>query len=307
MLRGDLPGRPPGPEGSAGEGSAGSSRLPDWLERELDAWRVEGPTPAETEALAGFVEGLPAAGVFRIVLERDRRSRGKDLLAPQMLPSIPSAVLRAALAQTGVFRLWFWLASVATVAAGLIFLVLSGVDSAACLATLTPLLTAFGVSHAFRAANTEIWEMEMACPVNPVHMALGRLLTVVAYDIVLGVGASLVVWWGRPPLVLTSLILTWLAPLLITAALTFYLCLHPRLNSPAAAALTAGFWAVQVLMRKAGTALSLFARPGDEGWVAIQLLNLAVACLVLVAAVRSLRPRPGPLGAGLSGMGDNDP
>jgi len=118
-------------------------------------------------------------------------------------------------------------------------------------------------------------------------------VVVVTYDILLGVGASLAVWWGSPPAVLTSLIVTWLVPLLITASLTFHLCLNPRLRSSAAAGLTAGFWAAQVLIRKTGVALSLFARPGDEGWAAVQVVSLAGAALLLWASVRSLSLRPG--------------
>jgi len=50
---------------------------------------------------------------------------------------------------------------------------------------------------------------------------------------------------------------------------------------------------VQVLIRKTGVALSLFALPGDQGWAAVQLLSLAGAALLLWASVRSLSLRPG--------------
>ncbi|HCJ10661.1 MAG TPA: hypothetical protein DHW14_05790, partial [Clostridiales bacterium] len=216
-----------------------SDRVQSRVVRELMRWRVAGPTPAETRDLAGFVEGFPTAGAFRAVLEREGRRRTDELspLAPR-----PSTVLQAASAQTGLFKTWFWLASAATVAAGVLFLAVTDTDAVSCLAALTPLLAVFGVAYAFRAANTGAWEMEMSCPVSPVHMTLGRLVVVVTYDILLGVGASLAVWWGSPPAVLSSLIVTWLVPLFITASLTFYLCLNPRLGSSVAAGLTAGFW-----------------------------------------------------------------
>lgn len=250
------------------------------LERRLAAWRVPGPTPEETEALVARVLALPRPGAFRRVLERERGGAvpfGGTL----------RAVLQVTLAQAGFFRPWCWLASAVTVAGGLVFLRLSGSSATVLLGALVPAITALGVAYAFRAADSGAWEIELACPISPTQLALGRLVVVVAYDIALGLAASLVVWWGTPPLLLSALILSWLVPLLLTASFTLYLCLCLPVGGVAAGVLAASFWVIQVAVRRAGLAVSLFVLPGDAGRLPLHALALAAAVLFGLAALRA--------------------
>ncbi|MDQ7793323.1 MAG: hypothetical protein RDU89_02755 [bacterium] len=249
------------------------------LTRALQAWRVAAPTPGQTEELVALVRNLPRPGPFRVQMERERGARPST-------GGSPLGILQLTLAQVGFFRPWFWLASLVTVAGGLAFIVLTGSSATTLLATLVPVLTALGVAHAFRAAGSGAWEVEMACPISPVHLTLGRLVVVVAYDILLGATASLVVWWGSPPLLLSALVLSWLTPLLLTASFALYLCVVLPLSAGAAGALAAGFWVAQVLVRRLGLGVSLFAGPGDPAWPLLQVVGLAVAGFFTLMSLR---------------------
>ncbi len=69
-----------------------------------------------------------------------------------------------------------------------------------------PPLAALGAGYAFRAGDADMAELERACPVHPVELALARLLLVVGVDLALALivmpwntGAPLVSGGGHRP------------------------------------------------------------------------------------------------------------
>ncbi|MEO8288270.1 MAG: hypothetical protein ABI670_17735 [Chloroflexota bacterium] len=190
-----------------------------------------------------------------------------------------------ALAQVGLLRPAFWIASAAIVLVGTLA-VLSGlsVDQAFTLRALGPLLAVISINSLVRSANLRVLEIEMSCPVSPVKLALARLMVVLGYDIALGLIMSLLLWGTQGAgASLLRLTLHWLAPLLLVAGAALLLSIRMH---PAAAASTA--YAGWLLV------LSAAMLEGKEGVLTAlltqgELVLLIVGGCLLFASLLSVR------------------
>lgn len=151
---------------------------------------VPEPAMAETDRLvAALAPFLPAADSrFGGELAAAWAGAGGGWLA---------GTLAAVSPQVRLLRRPFWIASAAVVAAGLPLLdpglrAVLGIDLtyAAFLVITAPALAALGVAYAFRSAGTGRAEVELACPLTPAQLVLGRLFWVAAYDAALLAAAS---------------------------------------------------------------------------------------------------------------------
>lgn len=198
--------------------------------------------------------------------------------------------MNVARAQVGLMRISFWLTSALIVALGALAL-LSGLsqDQAYILRALGPLLAVLSVGSVMRSSQLGVLQLELACRVSPVQLVLARLVVVLGYDIVLGLGLTVLLWpaqinSGPTSLGLWALTLHWLAPLLLVAgaALLLSLKVHP---AAAASAAYAGWLLVlglSLLEGKQGAIARLLAQ-GETGMLALG------ACLLLAAVLSARR------------------
>ncbi|MFZ5826035.1 MAG: hypothetical protein ACOY94_17200, partial [Bacillota bacterium] len=173
------------------------------------------PTAAETDRLAALAADLVAPPPSEVARALEAGGRASWL----------AEALAAVRPQVRILRRPFWLASAAVVAAGLPLLDTGlrsslGIDLTygGFLLIIAPVLAALGVAYAFRSAGTGMVEVEMACPLSPVQLLLGRLFWVTAYDAALLGAASLAAAGLEPGMRLGFLLVGWLAPMLLLAA-----------------------------------------------------------------------------------------
>lgn len=245
--------------------------------RALRSAPVPVPTAAETErVVVAAVACLapPESEVARALRERWQRE----------------GVVRQALAvvapQVHLLRRPFWFASAAVVAAGLPLLhpgwraaVDLELTYAGFLVLVAPVLAVLGVAYAFRGIGGTA-ELELACPLHPVHLVLGRLCWVLAYDSALLGAASLAAAGLEPGVRLGYLVALWLAPMLLLAAGA--LAASRYLGPAGGAGLALAAWAGAVLSGLVRPELSLPALAGTPRGLAVSLPMLAGATGLLV-------------------------
>ena len=139
--------------------------------------------------------------------------------APAAYPGVTGYSLwRAVRAQVEVVRLPFIVAAVLLLLAGVALGPLWLRPICTPLLALAPPIAVLGVGYAFRSLDGGMRELECACPVRPIELALSRLIVVVGCDIALSLlllpfnaGHALLGGVGA------GLILDWLAPLLLAS------------------------------------------------------------------------------------------
>lgn len=238
------------------------------------------PTEEMTERLLENLRPHLPARRFRLRMEEAGAGHGPGGLA----------LLRALLPQATLLGRAFWLGS--AVVAAVLVLVLLIMDAAPALVLAAPVLAVAGVALAFRGARRSgLWEAELACPVDPITLALARFLLVVGYDtallglatVVLGVagtGSGLQAGAG-------AFLLAWLAPFLFLGTVAFVI--SSRWGGPAGLTAGLGVWAVflWVHLRRPPVGLDFLALPGTEAWWTGKVILLAATGLALL----SLRAR----------------
>jgi len=132
-----------------------------------------------------------------------------------------ASLLVAVRSQLPVVGLPLWLACALVIALGVLIGNLWLQPFVSPLLLTAPPLAALGVGYAFRAVDADMAELERACPVHPVELAVARLLLVVGVDLALAL--VLMPWNTGAPLVSggdIGLILDWLAPLLLCSGVS---------------------------------------------------------------------------------------
>ncbi len=230
------------------------------------------PSPAVTEALLQRLESLlPQASPIRIALhEQQARPQNKLMV-----------FLRIARTQVSILRFSFWLISFLLVILGTVIILLGQNDlgTGMLLRLLGPALAYLGTASAFRSIGYHINEIELACPPSPLQLTLARLVVVLGYDIVLGLGMSglLAFWSGDNFLALT---LHWLTPLLLVTGLTLALTLYtsPGLSVSLAYSGWSGLVLADWLREEFGFSRSIFSSNSELllGFLGLALLGIAL-------------------------------
>lgn len=193
--------------------------------------------------------------------------------------------LEIALAQIGLLRPRFWIASGIIAAIGMLTIP-GGLHNyevqIATLRIMGPLLAVLAVSFVFRSSHLGVLEIELSCFTSPVRLILARLTVVLAYDVVLGLLASFVLAYagavGGDNLLLLTL--HWLAPLLLVAGTASLL--STRMSVGAAAIVAYAGWLLLVAwtMGEQGQGVLSSVLGASEGLIAvIGLVLLSVATL----------------------------
>ncbi len=190
--------------------------------------------------------------------------------------------------QAGLVRQGIWAASLIVLALGVILTFLfpgTGVNSSL-LALAAPVVAAGGIALVYGPENDPATELEVATPVSPALILLARLVLVYGYDLALAVLASVALWLAPDHLMLSQLILAWLAPMLFLSALA--LALSVIVNSQMAMLIAFSLWGLHLVTQWRGPGLFPdVAAFTDALWSNQTLLFVLAALCFVLAFIRA--------------------
>ena len=192
--------------------------------------------------------------------------------------------------QAALVRQGIWAASLIVLALGVILTFLfpgTGVNSSL-LALAAPIVAAGGIALVYGPENDPATELEMATPVSPALILLARLVLVYGYDLALAALASVALWLAPDHLMLSQLILAWLAPMLFLSALA--LALSVIVNSQMAIIIAFSLWGLHLVTQLRGPGVfpdvALFT---NALWSNQTLLYVLAALCFALALFRATR------------------
>ena len=192
--------------------------------------------------------------------------------------------------QAALVRQGIWAASLIVLTLGVILTFLfpgSGVNSSL-LALAAPIVAAGGIALVYGPENDPATELELATPVSPALILLARLVLVYGYDLALALVASVALWLAPDHLMLSQLILSWLAPMLFLSALA--LALSVIINSQMGMIIAFSLWGLHLVTQLRGPGLFPdFAAFTDALWSNQTLLYVLAALCFVLAFIRATR------------------
>jgi hypothetical protein len=192
------------------------------------SWQQES-LPADLQAIASAYASQPvphpSPSVSARLMQRlltEVTYANQDRQPERLWPTLALARWRAYLLGP-----WFWVAGLPMILlGGLLVPHMLASNTSACLILLLPLTTVLSLAYALRTPSAGLRAVEASCPVNFVQTTMGLALAILAFDILFGLVATLAValvnvapFW--------SLLLAWLAPLLLLTAISLplaFLC-----------------------------------------------------------------------------------
>ena len=237
-------------------------------------WQVPVPSSADThQLLMSLQRFIPRVSPVRQAVQA-RWGKPRSAFVNML------ALVRA---QVSILHVSFWLASlIITLLGATVVFGSAAAAQGVLLRAFGPLLAYLSTVSAFRAADLQVLEFELACPPSLLQLTIARLIIVLSYDVGLGLLLSLFFWISRSGDVL-NLTLSWLMPLLLVAGLALLLSLWIKVRSAALLAYS-GWLAVlivSVAVRAAGYSVPLLSLSGAVVTGAIGLILLLVATLCL--------------------------
>ncbi|WP_424535033.1 hypothetical protein ACOZ38_33360 [Sphaerisporangium viridialbum] len=183
----------------------------------------------EWPELRGIADGIPPAPgpeILRGVLLR-------SLLDRAVPPPVPRPMRARALlaAEAAVVHRAVWLTSALVMAAGVGFVLAQGHIAELVMALVVPLVTGIGVAGAFSPERDEAFEVVAVTPTSPRVVLLARMTLVLGYDLALALlGSVALSLAGLSPAGLGRLVMVWLGPMALLAALGLLLsvCWNPE-------------------------------------------------------------------------------
>lgn len=88
---------------------------------------------------------------------------------------------------------------------------------------IAPIVTALGIAFLYAHDTSEVLEIQLATPIAPRVMLLGRLAVIFAFDLCLAVIASVILAVAQSEISLVPLILSWFVPMTFLSGLAFAL------------------------------------------------------------------------------------
>ena len=227
-------------------------------DEELRAKLIEDTgSPEEAERLAPVVHRLqswsapkpgPTATV-KLIARLEAEIPNPQSPITNLLSSWPILLLRA---QLRVVRGEIWAASALVMTLGLLVtLATYSAAEAWPLVLVAPLVAATGVAFIYGPDVDPALEIELATPVPPRLVLLARLALVFGFNLIMGLGASLILSLARAEVAFWPLVSTWLAPLSFLSALAFLLTVF-TVNSTTSAMISLLGWAFQSLRQLGG-------------------------------------------------------
>jgi hypothetical protein len=190
--------------------------------------------------------------------------------------------------QLRLVRRDIWPASATLMAIGAAISVLAssagGVTGEA-LSLFAPLAAAVGIAQIYGQENDPAFEIALATPTSPRLVLVARLVVVLAWDLALAIGASLILVLLNGPAVFLPLVSLWLGPMLLLGCLALLLSLY--LHSSLAIAVASVLWVLRAIDVTDAPRLHDLAGMNavvDAAWQTSPLV-VAVALLLLAAAL----------------------
>ncbi len=242
------------------------------------------------QILERFIAPPASQGMIEKTLQRIQREALEET-SSQERPNIFKRILSVAVSQVESSSYGFWFLTVLLFLGGNLLMpqIHIGKSDISSIALFAPLIAVFSIFYSLRSIYYDVFEFELACPVTPLQLTLGRLLVVLSYNILLNTATSLLLVW-RQDIALTfwELVITWLAPLTFFIGLTFILCIY--FGNILGTILALGIWGIHVIFLEQLGHVYLFTQPGTEDWFFQKLmLLLAGIGFILVSAFRSER------------------
>jgi hypothetical protein len=245
------------------------------------------PDAAVERAIIRFDEvrgpGAEADRLARMLAAVRRAQDTEAALAPPAHPAVSGQSLwRAVRSQLSVVRLPLICTAILILVLGMVLGPLWLQPICTPLFVLAPPIAVLGVGYAFRALDGGMAEIECACPVRPIELALSRLVVVVGCDILLAVlllpfNAGRVLPGGG------GLILDWLAPLLLASGVT--LLVIQRLSSRLAVEIGMIVWLSFVALHVLIQSQTVILTQATAGSLGIGASAIGLACLVAGVAL----------------------
>ncbi|MGI6358823.1 MAG: hypothetical protein ACOX2K_09060 [Bacillota bacterium] len=186
--------------------------------------------------------------------------------------------------QVSVLGKPFWLASLLICGLGLLLINSISAQGMIPLLMAAPLLAAGSIAFAFRHQDQRVLELETSAALPMQQLVLARLAIVLFVNCLSLSVLSLVAARLLPSLSLGSLLLCWLAPLLLWSGITLDVCL--RYGQLAGLAAGCGSWALQLFLRYLHPELDLLKLAQEPGEVMLRLGVLLAAAVLLALTVR---------------------
>lgn len=242
--------------------------------RQMNRWTAPQPTPLMTAELIEHL--LPELSVTDSRLRWGLR---------RLSECWPVLLIRA---QLRVVRREIWAASALVIALGLLVTVLTyspSAGSAIPLVVLAPVIAAVGVALLYDTEYQHMLEIENTTAASTRMLLLARMTLVFGFDLLLALGASLLLVVIRADVLLWPLVMSWLAPMVFLSGLAFLLAVASR-DALAGSVFGLMIWGLHVMLRSIPDpdrwlyALSL---PGLSAPENRTLLFLVAAFMVVVA------------------------
>lgn len=183
---------------------------------QLREWQAPTPAPLATQhLLATLRPALAPLSPVRTAIQARHHSIAQKIGWFVQITSV----------QISLLRLSFWLLTALIALLGVLVIYSPfGYTSVFLLRVSSPFIIYLGTIRLFRSSRLHTLEYELACPPSAQQLVLARLIVLLGYDMLLGLGMSFLLWshGGGDFLLLT---LHWLAPLLLVAGIALVLSL----------------------------------------------------------------------------------
>lgn len=225
--------------------------------RDLAEWRSLAEAARQT--VAAVDAPPPSASVLaRVWAEIDADAAGAGRPARPAVSAAPAAGRRARLlwdllrGQLPLVRQGIWVASALTMALGvLVALAVQDASGAGLLfGVIAPVVAAIGVAFLYGPENDPSLEIALGTPTSPRLVLLARLTLVFGYDLLLALGATLLLAAGTEGGAAWPLVSLWLGPMLFLSG--FALVGSIVVGSAAGVAIALGLWASRLLVAVGG-------------------------------------------------------
>lgn len=196
-------------------------------------------------------------------------------------------ILSAAAAQMRFYNAYIWIAALVILLAGAIWTYNTGTASVNIMVAMVPWLGSTLTLYAMYQRRGVWGELERISTVSSEVAVMGRWVIAIGLDAAAALAATLLsvgMGWESS---FAALTLSWLIPLLVSAALSLAVTL--RFGISAALIASIAVWSVQLAAGQRLKAFYLIASPGDAYWAASRWVGLVLAAALTAWACFMLR------------------
>lgn len=262
----------------------GSNHLAD-IAKELqqEALKAGDPVPHEeeirrvAEALSQYTAPEPARAGTALL----SAALARELACEPFWVYSPAQVARIILLQLRFFPALFWLVAPVLLLGGLLATPYFRPGEINLMVASVPWLGSLGTLFGLGRSKGAWGELETLAPMPPALLALARTLACLSIATLASLSVTVLAFFLGREQHLWSFTVSWLAPLLLSAALALLLSLACGMRRSLAA--TAVIWGTQTLYHKGLGPFAFLSLPGDPFWAASKGLAFccAAACLGL--------------------------